>query len=231
MGSSCRRGWCARWCGSKWRICLGGRARSGRCMCGSTGGCGLGEQFQAGAGAGGLDPAPSPAGTSGAKPEGGCGADGRGEDAQRSMDGGTSRVVGGPTGRGSGGGGEPLDGRMKPAVIFWSCDGWPMPSQARCGGGVVFERLFERHGLPAAIRGDNGPPFAQVQGAVGTEPALGVVGGLGIDLERGRPAQLRRTTGRMSGCTGTSVSRTGTPHGGTGGAGPVAGGVQPGASP
>lgn len=30
-----------------------------------------------------------------------------------------------------------------------------------------FERLFERHGLPGAIRSDNGPPFASSQGLLG----------------------------------------------------------------
>src|ERR1700704_144138 len=30
-----------------------------------------------------------------------------------------------------------------------------------------FERIFERHGLPAAIRSDNGSPFASWQGLFG----------------------------------------------------------------
>ena len=51
-----------------------------------------------------------------------------------------------------------------------------------------FERLFERHGLPGAIRSDNGPPFASHSGVLGLSrlSAWWVV--LGIDLERGRPA-------------------------------------------
>ena len=50
-----------------------------------------------------------------------------------------------------------------------------------------FERLFERHGLPGAIRSDNGAPFASDQGVLGLSrlSAWWVV--LGIDLERGRP--------------------------------------------
>ena len=50
-----------------------------------------------------------------------------------------------------------------------------------------FERLFERHGLPRAIRSDNGPPFASRLGVLGLSrlSAWWVV--LGIDLERGRP--------------------------------------------
>jgi putative transposase len=50
-----------------------------------------------------------------------------------------------------------------------------------------FERLFEQHGLPEAIRSDNGAPFASDQGVLGLSrlSAWWVV--LGIDLERGRP--------------------------------------------
>jgi hypothetical protein len=50
-----------------------------------------------------------------------------------------------------------------------------------------FERLFERYGLPGAIRSDNGTPFAHVKGLLGLSrlSAWWVV--LGIDLERGRP--------------------------------------------
>jgi putative transposase len=52
---------------------------------------------------------------------------------------------------------------------------------------ACFEGLFERHGLPEAIRSDNGVPFASVQGLLGLTrlSAWWVV--LGIDLERGRP--------------------------------------------
>jgi putative transposase len=50
-----------------------------------------------------------------------------------------------------------------------------------------FERLFERHGLPGAIRSDNGTPFAHVQGLLGLSRLSAWWVALGIDLERGRP--------------------------------------------
>ena len=50
-----------------------------------------------------------------------------------------------------------------------------------------FEGLFERHGLPGAIRSDNGSPFAQVQGVRGLSRLSAWWVALGIDLERGRP--------------------------------------------
>ena len=50
-----------------------------------------------------------------------------------------------------------------------------------------FERLFERHGLPGAIRSDNGSPFAQVRGVMGLSRLSAWWVALGIDLERGRP--------------------------------------------
>jgi len=54
----------------------------------------------------------------------------------------------------------------------------------------AFEGIFERHGLPEAIRSDNGAPFASVQALHGLSrlSAWWVALGLGIDLERGRPA-------------------------------------------
>ena len=53
--------------------------------------------------------------------------------------------------------------------------------------GRVFERLFERYGLPQMIRSDNGSPFAATRALLGLSrlSAWWVV--LGIDLERGRP--------------------------------------------
>ena len=50
-----------------------------------------------------------------------------------------------------------------------------------------FERLFERHGLPGAIRSDNGSPFASVQGLLGLSRLSAWWLVLGIDLERSRP--------------------------------------------
>jgi hypothetical protein len=52
-----------------------------------------------------------------------------------------------------------------------------------------FEKLFERPGLPKAIRSDNGVPFASRTALYGLSrlPAWWVA--LGISLERGRPGQ------------------------------------------
>ena len=58
-----------------------------------------------------------------------------------------------------------------------------------------FEQIFERHGLPEAIRSDNGSPFASRQGLLGLSrlSAWWVV--LGIDLERGRPGHPQDNAG------------------------------------
>lgn len=50
-----------------------------------------------------------------------------------------------------------------------------------------FEQLFERVGLPQAIRSDNGSPFASVHGVFGLSRLSAWWIALGIDLERGRP--------------------------------------------
>jgi transposase InsO family protein len=50
-----------------------------------------------------------------------------------------------------------------------------------------FERLFERQGLPQAIRSDNGAPFASRNGLLGLSRLSVWWVALGIDLERGRP--------------------------------------------
>lgn len=52
---------------------------------------------------------------------------------------------------------------------------------------VCFERLFERNGLPEAIRSDNGAPFASSAGVLGLSKLSAWWVALGIDLERGRP--------------------------------------------
>lgn len=52
---------------------------------------------------------------------------------------------------------------------------------------ACFERLFERHGLPEAIRSDNGLPFATCTGVLGLSKLSAWWVALGIDLERGRP--------------------------------------------
>lgn len=52
---------------------------------------------------------------------------------------------------------------------------------------ACFDRLFEQHGLPGAIRSDNGAPFASDQGVLGLSKLSAWWVVLGIDLERGRP--------------------------------------------
>jgi putative transposase len=51
-----------------------------------------------------------------------------------------------------------------------------------------FERLFERYGLPQAMRSDNGTPFASVTALHGLSRLSAWWMALGIDLERSRPA-------------------------------------------
>ena len=50
-----------------------------------------------------------------------------------------------------------------------------------------FEWLFERHGLPQAIRSDNGSPFASTRSVYGLSRLSACWVALGIELERGRP--------------------------------------------
>ena len=50
------------------------------------------------------------------------------------------------------------------------------------------EKLFEKHGLPEAIRSDNGAPFASQRSVLGLSRLSSRWVALGIDLERGRPA-------------------------------------------
>jgi transposase InsO family protein len=50
-----------------------------------------------------------------------------------------------------------------------------------------FEGLFERHGLPQAIRSDNGSPFASYNGVLGLSRLSARWVALGIGLERSRP--------------------------------------------
>ena len=50
-----------------------------------------------------------------------------------------------------------------------------------------FERLFTDHGLPEAIRSDNGPPFGCANGLLGLTRLSVWWLSLGIELERGRP--------------------------------------------
>jgi len=52
---------------------------------------------------------------------------------------------------------------------------------------ACFERLFEKYGLPGAIRSDNGSPFAAVSSVLGLSRLSAWWLVLGIDLERSRP--------------------------------------------
>ena len=65
-----------------------------------------------------------------------------------------------------------------------------MRAVSSCRNEVIrpcFERLFEKHGLPGAIRSDNGPPFASNNAILGLSRLSVWWLALGIDLERGRP--------------------------------------------
>ena len=52
---------------------------------------------------------------------------------------------------------------------------------------ACFERLFAQHGLPEAIRSDNGAPFASPNGLLGLSQLSVWWLAIGIDLERSRP--------------------------------------------
>ena len=52
---------------------------------------------------------------------------------------------------------------------------------------AVFAELFARHGLPGAIRSDNGSPFACTRALLGLSRLSAWWVALGIDLERSRP--------------------------------------------
>ncbi len=52
---------------------------------------------------------------------------------------------------------------------------------------AVFERLFDRYGLPKAIQSDGGPPFAATSGVVGLSRLSAWWLALGIEWHRSRP--------------------------------------------
>ena len=53
---------------------------------------------------------------------------------------------------------------------------------------AVFERLFERYGVPRVIKSDNGVPFASTHGLLGLTRLSAWWVALGIQLDRSRPA-------------------------------------------
>lgn len=82
--------------------------------------------------------------------------------------------------------------RCEPLTVRDEFSRYVLELRALAGAGTeavreCFERLFQMHGLPAAIRSDNGVPFASARGVLGLSrlSAWWVV--LGIDLERSRP--------------------------------------------
>jgi len=77
---------------------------------------------------------------------------------------------------------------------------------------ACFERLFRLYGLPGAIRSDNGPPFASVQGLLGLSRLSVWWLALGIGLERGRPGcpQDNGAHERMHGDIFRELEREGT---------------------
>jgi patatin-like phospholipase/integrase-like protein len=74
------------------------------------------------------------------------------------------------------------DERSRYVLELRALEGAQTETVRRC-----FEGLFERAGLPQAIRSDNGVPFASVHGLFGLSRLSAWWVALGIDLERGRP--------------------------------------------
>ena len=79
-----------------------------------------------------------------------------------------------------------------------------------------FEKLFQRHGLPQAIRSDNGTPFASRSAVLGLSRLSAWWVALGINLERSRPGKpqdngaherLHRDISQALECLGQNVSQ------------------------
>ena len=68
-----------------------------------------------------------------------------------------------------------------------------------------FERIFERHGLPEAIRSDNGSPFASRQGVLGLS-RLSAWWWCWESIWNGAGLVILRTMQGMSGCIRTSAA-------------------------
>ena len=79
-----------------------------------------------------------------------------------------------------------------------------------------FEKLFQRHGLPQAIRSDNGTPFASRSAVLGLSRLSAWWVALGINLERSRPGKpqdngaherLHRDISQELECLGKNISQ------------------------
>jgi transposase InsO family protein len=79
-----------------------------------------------------------------------------------------------------------------------------------------FEKLFQRHGLPQAIRSDNGTPFASRTAVLGLSRLSAWWVALGINLERSRPGKpqdngaherLHRDISQELECLGKNISQ------------------------
>ena len=82
--------------------------------------------------------------------------------------------------------------RCEPLTVRDECTRYVLEVRAVADAGTqtvrtCFERLFERYGLPQAIRSDNGAPFASPTGVLGLSRLSAWWMVLGIDLERSRP--------------------------------------------
>jgi len=87
---------------------------------------------------------------------------------------------------------DPSGQRCEPLTVRDECSRYllelrRMPDARTGTVRACFERIFELHGLPGAIRSDNGTPFAHVKGIHGLSRLSAWWVALGIDLERGRP--------------------------------------------
>ena len=85
-------------------------------------------------------------------------------------------------------------GRCEPLTIRDEFSRYVLELRAMDNAGTqsvreAFERVFERYGLPEAIRSDNGAPFASMQALHGLSRLSAWWVALGIDLERGRPSK------------------------------------------
>ena len=83
-------------------------------------------------------------------------------------------------------------GRCDPLTVRDEASRYVLELRALCNARTetvraCFERLFAEHGLPGAIRSDNGPPFASITGLLGLSRLSAWWLAQGIDLERGRP--------------------------------------------